>query len=379
MGSFRQGFETDHVDSRRDGGFAGLTGGMLRSVLPRAQPAPPASDRHKWVPHTSRRNSRTRGVCLPIRIRGTRGPTHRNEGASPADRQPGKREPTGNLFSRCGFRRARLCRRQQREPPRRRRLAFDVTRSEAEMAFFQDMRPSREPFLNAPATIFWLIGVLTAAHVARVLAPPPWPDYILFKFAFIPARYSEAALAAAGIPMPGLADQIIPFVSYMLLHGNYTHLGINSLWLLAFGPIVAKRLKTGKFLLFFVFCGIVSAAVHLAVYFGDAQPVVGASGGISGLMGAAIRIFYGRLYYRHGVAPGQTIPLAPLFSRPTIGFTFIWLVANFIAGVTGVGLTDETTTVAWVAHLGGYFAGLLAITVFDRFPARARPADLMSG
>ena len=235
------------------------------------------------------------------------------------------------------------------------------------MAFFQDMRPSREPFLNAPATIFWLIGALVAAHVARVLAPPPWPDYLLFEFAFIPARYSEAALAASGSPAPGLVGQVVPFVSYMFLHGDYTHLGINCLWLLAFGPIVAKRLKTGKFLLFFVLSGVVSAVAHLVVYFGAVEQVVGASGAVSGLMGAAIRIFYGRLYFGRDTPPGQTPPLAPLFSRPILGFTAVWLVANFLAGITGLGLTDATTSVAWVAHLGGFFAGLLGITVFDRF------------
>jgi len=245
------------------------------------------------------------------------------------------------------------------------------------MAFFQDMRPSREPFLNAPATIFWLIGALVAAHVARVMAPAPWPDVLLFEFAFIPARYSEAALAASGIPAPGLVDQIIPFVSYMFLHGDYTHLAVNSLWLLAFGPIVAKRLKTGKFLLFFLLCGIVSAAVHLGVYFGAVEQVVGASGAVSGLMGAAIRIFYGRLFFGRDMPAGQTPPLAPLFSRPILGFTAVWLVANFVAGVTGLGLASPGASVAWVAHLGGYFAGLLAITVFDRFSfstESARPA-----
>ncbi len=153
----------------------------------------------------------------------------------------------------------------------------------------------------------------------------------------------------------------------MFLHGDYTHLAVNSLWLLAFGPIVAKRLKTGKFLLFFLLLGIVSAAVHLAVYFGAVEEVVGASGAVSGLMGAAIRIFYGRMYFGRHMPAGETPPLAPLFSRPIIGFTVVWLIANFVAGVTGLGLTDPTTSVAWVAHVGGYFAGLVGITVFDRF------------
>ena len=242
------------------------------------------------------------------------------------------------------------------------------------MAFFQDQRPSREPFLNAPAIVFWLIAVLVVAHVVRVMLPDPWPEYLLFEFSFIPARYSPTLLAAQGIPTPGLAEQVIPFISYMFLHGNYTHLGVNALWLLAFGPIVAKRLKTAKFLLFFLICGIASIVLHLIVYFGAEEPVVGASGAISGLMGAAIRIFYGRLMYRHAVPEGQTLPLAPLFSRPIIGFTAVWLIANFLAGVTGLGLTDETQSVAWMAHLGGYLAGIVMISGFDRLSSGAETA-----
>ena len=242
------------------------------------------------------------------------------------------------------------------------------------MAFFQDQRPSREPFLNAPAIVFWLIALLVIAHVVRVMLPEPWPLDLLFEFSFIPARYSADFLAAHGIPAPSPAEQAIPFVSYMFLHGNYMHLGVNSLWLLAFGPIVAKRLKTAKFLLFFLFCGIASIALHLIVYFGAEEPVVGASGAISGLMGAAIRIFYGRLMYRHVTQEGQASPLAPVFSRPILGFTAVWLIANFFAGVTGLGLTDDTQSVAWVAHLGGYLAGIFTISVFDRMSLGAETA-----
>ena len=243
------------------------------------------------------------------------------------------------------------------------------------MAFFQDQRPSREPFLNAPATIFWLIGLLVVAHVVRVTLPSPWPENLLFEFAFIPARYSQAALAASGIPAPGLLDQIVPFISYMFLHGDYVHLAINSVWLLAFGPIVAKRLKATKFLLFFLLSGIAAALTHLIVYFGAFDQVVGASGGVAGLMGAAIRIFYGRLMYGRGMPQGETPPLAPVFSRPILGFTIVWLIANFVTGVTGLGLSDTSASIAWVAHLGGYFAGLFAIGAFDRSTFRTQSAN----
>jgi membrane associated rhomboid family serine protease len=205
------------------------------------------------------------------------------------------------------------------------------------------------------------------------MAPDPFPEFLLFEFAFVPARYSQAAIAASGIADPSLIGQVVPFLSYMFLHGDYTHLAMNSLWLLAFGPIVARRLGAARFLLFFAFCGIASALTHLVVYFGAPDPVVGASGGVSGLMGAAIRIFYGRLYFGRDVPPGAKVPLAPVVSRPIVGFTVVWLIANFVAGAIGLGLTDSSTSIAWVAHLGGYFAGLIGVALFDRSPLSARP------
>jgi len=245
------------------------------------------------------------------------------------------------------------------------------------VAFFQDFRPAREPFLNAPASVLWLIGVLLVAHAARVWAPPPWPETVLLHYAFIPIRYAGSAAAVQGLPPANSFELIAAFVTYMFLHGNWAHVAFNSLWLLAFGPSVARRLKPAKFLLFFLLCGIVSALTHLVVYWGAPEEVVGASGGVSGLMAAAMRIMYGRLYYAGDAQAPDRPPLAPIFSKPIIGFTVIWVIANFIGGVTGIGLTDDTMVIAWVAHLGGYFAGLFTIELFDRpslLARRARPS-----
>jgi membrane associated rhomboid family serine protease len=62
-------------------------------------------------------------------------------------------------------------------------------------------------------------------------------------------------------------------------------------------------------------------------------------------------------------------------SRPIIVFTAVWMFANFVAGATGLGLSDATASVAWVAHLGGYFAGLIGIALFDRSSLQARPVQ----
>ena len=224
------------------------------------------------------------------------------------------------------------------------------------MAFLQDSRPAHEPFLIAPASVLWLIGVILAAHEGRMLLPGAWPDLILNEFAFIPARY-------AGLPEfagDTIFQQAIPFVSHIFLHSNLTHVGVNCLWLLAFGPVIARRLKTLKFLLFFLFCGIAGALTQLAVYWGSPDAVVGASGAIAGLMGGAMRMVYGRFYRAR---------LAPILSRQMLMFSLIWTIVNVVTGVIGLGLNEEFVLVAWVVHLGGYFAGILAIGLFDGLPS----------
>jgi membrane associated rhomboid family serine protease len=225
------------------------------------------------------------------------------------------------------------------------------------MAFSQDDHSSREPFLNAPPTVLWLIGILLATHVLRVLLPGDWPDIIVQNYALIPARFALAF--AKGLPAGQVFDPLLSLVSYMFLHGDFAHVGINSLWLLVFGPIVARRLGPARFLVYFLACGIAAAAVHLAVYWGSPMAVVGASGGISGLMAGGMRIVYGRLY-------GEADGLAPILSKSILAFSAVWIIVNIISGVLRLGVTDDLTLIAWVAHLGGFFAGLIMIGAFDR-------------
>jgi len=231
------------------------------------------------------------------------------------------------------------------------------------MAFFQDNRPSRQPLLNAPPAVLGLIGVLLATHAIRVALPGSLPDDIVENYAFIPVRYAEAFVHGFAISdIPGL---LVPFISYMFLHGDFTHVGLNCLWLLVFGPAVARRLGARRFFLFFLICGIFAALFHLGVYWGSIMAVVGASGGVSGLMGAGMRILYGHIM-------GRPSGLAPILSKPLLLFSLVWLIANVVTGVLRIGVTDQLTLIAWVAHLGGYFAGLTMIAMFPS-AAEERP------
>lgn len=229
------------------------------------------------------------------------------------------------------------------------------------MAFLQESQGSHQPALRVPGVVAWLLMALVVAHVARVYAPGKQPDEILLNFAFIPARYSPQFLIAHGIDPGSLLERIVQFFSYVFLHGDFGHLAINSLWLLACGPIVARRFGAVLFLLFFFICAVAAAAAHLAFNPESVAPVIGASGAVSGLMAVGIRLL--------NVPPGNP-RLAPAFSSQVMGFTAVWLVVNVIAGVTGIGAGPGAQPIAWQAHIGGYFAGLILAGPFDVFRRR---------
>lgn len=226
------------------------------------------------------------------------------------------------------------------------------------MTFFQERQLPRQPFLLVPWPVLVLIGLLTIAYAAFALAPPGLEERILADFAFYPARYSHAFVLANRLNPGTLPEQALPFASYMFLHAGLSHLAVNSIWLLPFGSVVAKRFGAIRFFVFFFLCGIAGAGVHLAFNWGSTLPVIGASGAISGLMGAAFRMI--RTYDGSTAGGEQAMPvLAPLFSRRIVIWSALWAVVNVVAGMTGLGAGTEVRLIAWQVHLGGYFAGLI--------------------
>ncbi|HET7086462.1 MAG TPA: rhomboid family intramembrane serine protease [Rhizomicrobium sp.] len=221
------------------------------------------------------------------------------------------------------------------------------------MAFLQSV-PPRQPFFRAPAIVLWLIGLLAVLHLWRVTRPGDQPQALIYQFGFYPPRYSDPV-------GQHLWERVVPFISYMGVHNDWTHLIINSLWLLAFAPIVARRWGTALFLLFFGICGVAGAATYLAFNWASPLPVVGASGAISGLMAAALRMLPGQTPW---AVPGET-PLAPLYSRQMLVFTLLWAGINLLTGLTGLGMGGDSGLIAWQAHLGGFLAGLLLAGPFD--------------
>ena len=230
------------------------------------------------------------------------------------------------------------------------------------------------PALNVPSVVLALIGVMIVAYAAFAWAQPQQQNEWLFYFALFPARFIPSALHPDLVFPGGVAGDVWTLFTYTFMHGSWSHVLINSLWLLAFGSAIARRIGSFRFLLFYFFCGIVGALLHVAFYGGSVVPVIGASGAISGLMGGAVRFVFladgpiGGLGGQRGrsSAPRAQMSIgAALRDRRILIFVGVWIALNFIFGIGSISPSGEVTDIAWIAHLGGFLAGLLFFGIFD--------------
>lgn len=229
------------------------------------------------------------------------------------------------------------------------------------------------PAVNAPRVVLVLLGVMLAVHLVRQFLGPETNVEILRLFAFIPIRYAQVSPGRYLDVGGGWAAGIWTFTTYMFLHGDWTHILFNGLWMLAFGSAVAWRVGAERFLAFTVACGAAGALVHLASHWGEPFPVIGASAAISGHMAAAIRFVF-RAAGPFGALgrPGEMqrrVPLASIAEtfqeRRSLAFLAVWMFINLGLGLGAVTF-GEGTGIAWEAHVGGFAFGLFFFGLFDR-------------
>ncbi len=164
------------------------------------------------------------------------------------------------------------------------------------------------------------------------------------------------------------------FVTYALLHGNWAHVLLNVLWLVAFGAPVARRFGAVRFLLYAAVGAVAGAALHLAFFANSFQPLVGASAAISALMAGAARfLLVSRAPIWGGMANLRPAPplLEVVRDRRVLTFVGVWFGINLVFGLTNAG-GIASGAVAWDAHLGGFAAGLLLFGLFDPVKSTGR-------
>jgi membrane associated rhomboid family serine protease len=240
----------------------------------------------------------------------------------------------------------------------------------------------REPILTLPGAVTAYVALLAVIHL-RVLLPPDLEYWTIEVFGFIPKRYDSTLLAT---PFPGGSPaKLWSFLTYSLLHANLSHIGFNVLWLLPFGSAVARRFGAARFFLFMAVTAVAGALAHLITHEHEVAPMIGASASVSGAMAAAIRFAFVQgsfLSFRRGDADAAALVPALSLSKAlrnprVLGFLGVWFGVNIIFGVGSIAIGADGASVAWQAHIGGFFAGLLLFSLFD--PVLRNPRDAADG
>ncbi len=183
------------------------------------------------------------------------------------------------------------------------------------------------------------------------------------------------------------SPQLWTAVSYGLLHADWAHLGLNAVWLLAFGTPVARRLGTRRFFAVLAVTTLAGALVQWAAHPFDLAPVIGASAAVSGCMGATLRFMFQPQVSMADIVDASGEGRRRAFLRPSrslremmrdrraVTFLIAWFATNLIFGLGSMPLGLASGPIAWEAHIGGFLAGLLLFRVFDPVRDHGEPED----
>ena len=225
---------------------------------------------------------------------------------------------------------------------------------------YQDNRKTHTPIFNVPSVIILIVMMCVAAFVV--------PEYLFSQslfgafytyFAFIPEFFGNAFWRFCYTP-----------ITYSFMHGGIMHIAVNMMWLVIFGSPLANRIGAIRFGVFWCVCSIVAALAHFAMYPDSYSPMVGASGAISGLMGAAARYGFRQVseqgYENRSEFAGPILSVTQsLKSRSVTIFLITWIIIDIITGLAYPSVSGEGSAIAWVAHIGGMVAGFFLIGIFD--------------
>ena len=186
-------------------------------------------------------------------------------------------------------------------------------------------------------------------------------EQFVIEFGLIPCRFGDICpprldTALAGAPAPALT-----VLTSMFVHGGLLHVGVNMLYLWIFGKNVEDSMGHRRFLVFYLVCGLAAAAAQYLQNPASVIPMVGASGAVSGTLGAYLLLYpHARVWTL--VVVGFFVRVIPVPALLVLG---LWVVLQFANSVVTFARGD-TGGVAFLAHVGGFIAGIVLINVFRR-------------
>jgi len=170
-------------------------------------------------------------------------------------------------------------------------------------------------------------------------------DAFIMQWAFVPSRFLANPVG----------DFLTLFTS-MFMHAGWVHLGGNMLYLWIFGDNVEDRFGHGRFIAFYLICGLAATFAQLAFSLGSNVPNLGASGAIAGVLGAYLMMFpQGRV---------QVLMGRGIIPMPALMVIGLWFVLQLFSGIGSIADTADTGGVAYMAHIGGFIAGFVLTFLF---------------
>jgi len=224
------------------------------------------------------------------------------------------------------------------------------------------------PSRGRPIATLALIAINVAVFLYELSLPDAAQQNLLTLYGLVPARLSHA-VAVAGPPA------VLTIFTSMFLHGGWLHI-IGNMWFLwLFGDNVEERFGHLRFVLFYLLCGVAAAGTQCLVSRGSTEPMIGASGAISGVMGA-----YLLLYPRAGMT--CLVPLVFTYRIvviPAFVYLGFWFLAQLYMGSLASGTQKADGSVAFWAHVGGFVAGMALLPLFLLWRGHSRASDSPAG
>jgi membrane associated rhomboid family serine protease len=231
-------------------------------------------------------------------------------------------------------------------------------------------QPQRQPIFNLPPVVLVLCGFLLAIQLATdVVLNPDGRDALAAWFAFVPYRL----LSPDDLPGGYWPLLWTPF-THAFLHAGWEHVGLNVVWLAIFGTPVAQRYGAVRMLVVFLGGAFVGALAFAATTLPQVQVLVGASGGIAALTGAAVRFIFQPPVIlvddktgERRFAGRRLATLGEFVRNPTARFfSLTWIILTGIVPLIPIFTGNTDFQVAWQAHIGGFLAGLLLVPLLER-------------